>query len=171
MIFSGVCAATSSMSMPPAAEAMKATWPLSRFSTRLRYSSRAIFEPSSTNTWWTGSPSGPVWWVLRRVPSIAASSFTRRLRRIDELDAAAFATAAGMHLRFDDPLRAADALRRCGSLLGIRGYIAGRHGNAVFCEQLLGLVLVQVHKMTGRTDKGRVFWSNSPPMQRRTPTA
>jgi hypothetical protein len=30
---------------------------------------------------------------------------------------------------------------------------------------------VQVHKMSGRTDKGRVFWSNSLPMQRQTRTA
>jgi hypothetical protein len=45
MIFSGVFAATSSMSMPPAAEATNAMRPVSRLSSRLRYSSRAIFEP------------------------------------------------------------------------------------------------------------------------------
>ena len=64
-----------------------------------------------------------------------------------------------------------ESLRGSRSLLGIRGYIAGRHRDAVFCEQLLGLVLVQIHKMAGRTDKGRVFWSNSLPMQRQSSTA
>ena len=32
VIFSGVCAATSSMSMPPAAEPIMAIWPFSRLS-------------------------------------------------------------------------------------------------------------------------------------------
>ena len=67
----------------------------------------------------------------------------RCFRGIDELHAAALAAAARVHLSFDDPLRSADAPRRCGSLFGIRGNVAGGHRDAVICEQLLGLVLVQ----------------------------
>ena len=57
---SGVDAATSSMSMPPAALAIITGLPAARSSTRLRYSSRVIRRPSSTSTRETTRPAGPV---------------------------------------------------------------------------------------------------------------
>src|SRR5512139_2276439 len=74
MIFSGVLAATSSMFMPPAADATNAMCPVSRLSSRLRYSSRSIFDPDSTYTWWIGSPSAPVCLVVSRLPSMPAAA-------------------------------------------------------------------------------------------------
>src|ERR1700733_531946 len=73
-IFSGVCSATASMSMPPAAEAMSASAARSRLSVSDRYSSRAMSEPLSTYTRPTGSPSGPVCAVTRRLPSISPAA-------------------------------------------------------------------------------------------------
>ena len=94
---------------------------------------------------------------LEARPEHRGSGLARSLGRIDQLDAAALAAPAGVHLRFDDPLRAADASCRRLGLRGARRDVAGGHRNAVICEQLLGLILVQVHMMVGRPDKGRVF--------------
>jgi len=67
-------AATSSMSMPPAALAMTTGLALARSMTMLRYSSRSICSPSSMRTRPTFFPSGPVWWVTRVIPSMSLVS-------------------------------------------------------------------------------------------------
>ena len=73
-ICSGWVAATSSMSMPPAALAITTGLALARSITMLRYSSRAICSPSSTSTRLTFLPSGPVWWVTSVIPSMSLVS-------------------------------------------------------------------------------------------------
>ena len=61
-----------------------------------------------------------------------------------ELDAAAFAAAAGVDLRLDDD-RHAQLLGDLAGLLGRGGDAAARHGHAVVGEELLRLVLVDLH--------------------------
>ena len=64
---------------------------------------------------------------------------------LGELDAAGLAAAADLHLRLDDA-RVADLVGRLDGLVdrGRRG--AGRDGDAVAGEELLALVLEEVHK-------------------------
>ena len=68
--FSGVVAATSSMSIPPAALAIINGLPAARSSTRLRYTSRAMWTPVSTRTRRTSRPALPVCRVTRVMPII-----------------------------------------------------------------------------------------------------
>src|SRR5882762_2826178 len=69
-IFSGVFAATSSMSMPPSLEAMSATRCVPRSTTMPTYSSFSMSAPSSTRSRRTFCPSGPVWCVFSIMPRI-----------------------------------------------------------------------------------------------------
>src|SRR5882762_5599415 len=69
-IFSGVLAATSSMSMPPSLEAMSATRCVPRSTTMPTYSSFLMSAPSSMRSRRTFCPSGPVWCVLSIMPRI-----------------------------------------------------------------------------------------------------
>src|SRR2546426_8582151 len=74
MIFSGERAATSSISMPPASDAMT-TW-VARARSRVieRYSSRSTAEASSTSTDRTWMPSGGVCGVLSLMPRICRAA-------------------------------------------------------------------------------------------------
>src|SRR5581483_7525542 len=65
-----------------------------------------------------------------------------------ELHAAGLAAAAGQHLRLGDDL-AAELLRRAPRLLRGGGEPPLRHGNAALAEELLALVLVEVHRPRG----------------------
>src|SRR6185312_7996806 len=67
------------------------------------------------------------------------------LGRLAELDAAGLAAAAGVDLRLDDPLLAAERPGGFGRLVRRRGDLAGRHRDAVLREQFLGLVFVKIH--------------------------
>ena len=69
-IFSGVCAATSSISIPPSEDAMNTVFPMARSSTMPTYNSFAMGSSSSTRTRCTSRPSGPVWWVISVMPRI-----------------------------------------------------------------------------------------------------
>ena len=69
-IFSGVFAATSSMSMPPSEEAISATFCVPRSTTRPTYSSVAMSAPSSMSSRRTFWPCGPVWCVTSCMPRI-----------------------------------------------------------------------------------------------------
>ena len=81
-IFSGVLAATSSMSMPPSELAITHTVCVPRSTTRPRYSSFLMSAPSSTRSRRTFWPSGPVWCVFSCMPSIAlAFSRTSSIER------------------------------------------------------------------------------------------
>ena len=75
MIFSGLLAATSSMSMPPASLAMITILAVTRSGMMLRYSSFWICSPCSTRTLLTRRPSGPVWWVTSVMPMMSLASF------------------------------------------------------------------------------------------------
>ena len=69
-IFSGVCAATSSMSMPPSELAISVTRCVPRSTTMPTYSSFLMSAPSSMSSRRTFWPCGPVWWVTSCMPSI-----------------------------------------------------------------------------------------------------
>ncbi|MDR6358060.1 hypothetical protein Q3H58_004731 [Pseudomonas psychrotolerans] len=64
---------------------------------------------------------------------------------LDQLHATGLTAATGMYLGFDDPLVAADT---AASLVGLLGGVyseAFGNGQAVFSEQLLTLILVEIH--------------------------
>ena len=63
---------------------------------------------------------------------------------LGELDSACLAAAAGEHLRLDDD-RAAERRRRGARLLGRDGEPAVGHRNPDPTEELLALVLVEIH--------------------------
>ena len=67
------------------------------------------------------------------------------IEALDELHAAGLAAAAGMHLRLDDKLVAANFLGHRAGLFGAGGKAAFRHGNAVAGEEGLRLVFVKIH--------------------------
>jgi hypothetical protein len=67
---------------------------------------------------------------------------------LGQLDAAALAATAGVDLRFDDDDRVASREQRLGGVVGLfdgGGHLAAGHGDAVFAEDFLGLVLVDFH--------------------------
>jgi hypothetical protein len=66
-------------------------------------------------------------------------------RRVRELDPAGLSAAARQHLGLDDDLRP-ELLGRCPSLVGGRGDATLRDGNPEAFEELLPLVLVEVHR-------------------------
>ena len=77
-------------------------------------------------------------------------------RVVGELDAARFAAPAGQDLSLDDD-GAADVLGRLARLLGSRREAAFRDGNPDPVEELLALVLVEIHRR--RTLAGRRRWA------------
>ena len=132
--------------MPPAAEATTAMRPRSRLSVKLKYSSRSISEPASTYTLLTGSPCGA---GLLGHQALAEHRRPRSRHRVEiahQLDAAGLAATAGVHLRLDDPDRAAEGTRGGFGFVGIGGHQTFRNGDAVARKNFLGLVFVQVHQ-------------------------
>ena len=86
---------------------------------------------------------------------------SRRLRLgvggvVGELDAAGLAAPAGQHLSLDDD-GAADLFGRLARLLGSRREAPLRDGNPDPVEELLALVLVEIHRR--RTLASRRRWS------------
>jgi hypothetical protein len=77
-------------------------------------------------------------------PEDLAGARLRLVRRGGELDPSGLAAAAGQHLRLDDH-RPAELFGRRARLLRARRQPAVRDGDAVPPEELLPLVLVQVH--------------------------
>ena len=75
----------------------------------------------------------------------ALGFFLDILDGFDDLDAAAFAAAAGMDLRLHHPDRPAKLLRRSDRFLHREGGLAARHGHAEAAQNLLGLIFVDVH--------------------------
>ena len=75
------------------------------------------------------------------------ASAARSISRVGRahLDAAGLAAGAGVDLRLDDPLAAADLAGAIGGLLGAVGEAAARDRHAELREKLLGLILVNVH--------------------------
>src|SRR5918993_1013315 len=149
MIRSGVFSATSSMSMPPAWEAMTTCVERPRSSVIDRYSSRSMAEASSTITLRTLMPSGGVCGVLSIMPRICG-----------ELDAAALAAPTRVHLRLHHHL-AAQPLRDLACSLRRVGDVALRHAHTGLTQELLGLVLVDLHRL-GRLLAGAAKLAQQP---------
>ena len=143
-INSGVLAATSSISMPPAEDAMNTGLPCTRSSTMPRYNSRSMGSVSSISSRCTTRPSGPVWCVISVMPRILSAIFCGFLGVHGDLDSAAFAAASGVNLRLDHHA-AAD---RLGCRLGFRGrssHFAAGHRYIEIGQDGLGLVFVYFH--------------------------
>src|SRR5437868_508320 len=140
-IFSGVLAATSSMSMPPSADAISTTRCVPRSTTMPAYISFLISAPSSTRSRLTFCPAGPVWCVLSCMPRIS-SPRAHLVQRSLDLPAAALAAAAGVDLRLHHPDLAAELLCRFHRLVDAHRREAARRRHAVLPEDLLPLVLV-----------------------------
>ncbi len=143
-IRSGVFAATSSISMPPSADAMNVFLPVARSSTMPRYSSRSMGSVSSISSRCTTRPSGPVWCVTSVMPRIFSAIAPRFRGVLGHLDAAAFAAPSGVNLRLHDDA-AADLLRRSFRLVNRIGDLAARHRYGVFRQESLGLIFVNFH--------------------------
>ena len=77
-------------------------------------------------------------------------------RIVGELDAAGLAAPAGQHLRLDDD-GAAELLGRLARLLGSRGEAPFGDGDPDPAEEILALVLVEVHRR--RTLAARRRWT------------
>ena len=143
-IASGVLAATSSISMPPAAEAMNTGLPWTRSSTMPRYSSRSMGSVSSISSRCTMRPAGPVWWVTSFMPSM--------LRASSAVSAASFATLTPPPLprppawicAFTTTLPPICLAARSG-LLHRERHLAARHRDVVLAQDGLGLILVNFH--------------------------
>ena len=67
------------------------------------------------------------------------------LRRLAELLEFALAASAGVDLRLDDPQRSGKLVGRVDGLLDAHRGVTGRNRYAVFREQFLGLIFVDVH--------------------------
>ncbi len=132
------------MSIPPAADAMNTGLPCARSSTIPKYSSRAIGSVSSTSKRCTMRPSGPVWCVTSRMPSIFFAISAASSGVFGDFDAAALAAPAGVNLRFDDHA-AADLLGRRFRLIHRERNFAPRHRDSVLGQDRLGLILVNFH--------------------------
>ena len=92
-----------------------------------------------TSTFSTVSP-------LMSMPKHTARGVARLLGRIAKLDAACLATPADVDLRLDDDRLA----KLAGDLLGLagrRGDLARLHGDAVPAQDLLRLVLMNLHRL------------------------
>ena len=86
----------------------------------------------------------------RRAPSASASSGV-----VGELDPAGLAAAAGQHLRLDDD-RAAELLGGRARLVGRRREPALGDRDPEAAEELLALVLVEVHRPRDSTERPRI---------------
>ena len=84
-------------------------------------------------------------WPLMSSPRIASACCCGLVGRVGELDPAGLAAAAGQHLRLDDDLPA-DLLGRRARLLGARREPPLGDGDPEALEELLALVLVEIHR-------------------------
>ena len=84
-------------------------------------------------------------WPRMSSPRMSRALLLGVVRVLGQLHAAGLAAAAGQHLRLDDDL-AADLLRRPPRLFRRRRDAPVGDGDAEALEQLLALVLVQVHR-------------------------
>ena len=86
--------------------------------------------------------------ALRRsyLPEDLAREVLRLGRRLRDLDAARLPASAGVHLRLHDDDVAAERARRLFGLGGRGGEASVGDGDAEGTQQLLGLVLVDVHR-------------------------
>ena len=145
MIFSGVEWATSSMSMPPSLEAMKATFCVARSVTSddvvFLLDVGAFLDVQAAHLLAFGA--GLV--RLQLHAEDLAGQLLQVVHRARELDAAALAAAAGVDLGLDDPDAAAEFLSGFHRLLHRERGVAARHGHAELAQEFLALVFVDLH--------------------------
>ncbi len=167
MMASGSLAATSSISMPPAAEAMNTLRPLVRSSTMPRYSSRAMGSVSSIEQALDLLALGTGLMRDQLHAQHLVGEIGSFFRRLGDLHAAAFAAASGMNLRFHDDAGGAIAeqsARRVMRLFAALHHLSSRHGNAVLRQDGLSLVLMYFHicrMATGDGPRLRPDWPDS----------
>ena len=70
-----------------------------------------------------------------------------RFDGFDDFNAAAFAAAARVNLRFNDPYWCGQRLCDCHGFSRSKGYSAIRNINAVFFEKALALIFMNIHEM------------------------
>ena len=144
-IFSGVCAATSSISMPPSELAIK------RHALRGAVDDHADVEfladvGALLHQQAPHEPAfGPGLMGHQRHAEDLRGELVDLLERLRHLDAAALAAAAGVNLRLDDPDLAAELARRRIRLGDRKAGHAARRRHAVLAQDLLALILVNVH--------------------------
>jgi hypothetical protein len=137
LIFSGVVAATSSMSMPPAALTMNTAFLVARSTMMPDVRLGADVGGLGDEHLLDGQP-------LDVHAEDRLRLLARRLGRRAVLHAARLAAAADVDLRLHhDGL--ADARAICLRLVGRRRHLAGRDRHAVAAKHVLRLVLVNVH--------------------------
>ena len=134
---SGRSTASCSISMPPSRTPSpgRCGWP--GRAGRRRSTPGLMSAPGSTSTRWTV-------WPLMSMPRIASAAAFGVGRRLGDLHAAGLAAAADLHLRLDDG-HAADATPRLPRPRRGIGDLAEADRHAVRGEELLGLVLEQIH--------------------------
>ena len=128
--------------------------PRPRSTTMPRYSSRAMLQPSSTSTWWTVCPSGPVWIGDQRMAQQVRGGLAGPPRRLWTSCTPCcvglswigpLAAAAGVDLGLDHRHRAAELAEGSAAACGRVGHDAPRHGHAGLAQDLLGLEFVDFH--------------------------
>ncbi len=146
-IFSGVFSATSSMSMPPAAEAIKRDAALLAIERQgeidlpLDLRARLHVDPLH------GQPLGAGLFGLEARAEHGVGGAADGLVVAGQLDAAGLAATAGVHLGLDDPHRPTERVGGSDGFVGARGHATGGHRNAVIPEYLFGLIFVQIHSV------------------------
>ncbi len=73
-----------------------------------------------------------------------------------ELHASGLAAATRVHLCLDHPNRTADRLRRSSRFIGACGYASRRNSDPVASEEILSLILMQIHRHR-RTRKASIL--------------
>ena len=93
-----------------------------------------------------------------------------------DFDAARLTASTRMHLRLDDPNGSAKCFGRLDGLLGARRHASRGNGNPVVSKDILGLILVQIHRtasFAGRagpaTHAKRAFSRKSPALATQCP--
>ena len=154
-IFSGVFAATASMSTPPSVEATKATRPDAAIDQqreiKLACNGRVLdhIDPPHQPALWPG---------LRRDQRLAEHAVglgVELLQGLHQLDAATFAPPAGVNLRFDHEGLAAERAGMGGGFVRGLGDAAFGHRRAIGLQQRLGLIFVDVHAEIAAAINGR----------------
>ena len=159
-------AATSSMSMPPAADAMNTELPCDAIEHDAEVELVVDRQASSMSRCCTSRPSGPVWWVTSVIPMIFRASFGRFVGIMGQLDATALAAPAGVNLRFDDH-RTAERFGGRFRLFHRVRHVAAGHRNVILGQDGLCLILVNFHGIVcARLQKSQYIMSLLPYLTR-----
>ena len=153
-IFSGSLAATSSMSMPPAALAMTTGRRRRAIDQDAEIELALDLEPFLDQHAADLLAFGAGLVGDQRHPDHLLRELLDLVERPGDLDAAALAAAAGVNLRLDDATCvAAEPAGDLGGFGRRERHLAARHGDAEAREHGLGLILVDFHRRVVRKPK------------------